>query len=163
MLATDRHLDHLLELLNDSGNPADLATLPENDLKPFFKMIAGDRIRIGQTDWQGYSVSGLLWNLPNLKKTGKTALAGHVLKRWQELSASAVPRDSAPQTAVKIPHEPRHAEIPAKDESEEKNSVEISPPAPSEPPHVFTGKANPRRDWFDRLTDWVAALVSLWK
>jgi len=163
MLAADRYLDHLLELLNDHGNPAPLSSLPENDLKPLFKMIAGDRIRIGPTGWQGCPVSGLLWNLPNLKKPVKMALTGHVHKRWQKFSTSAVPREPAPQQAVRNPDEPQNAESPAADESGEKEAVEIPAPAPSEPPYVLAGTVNPRRDWFDRLTDWVAALVTLWK
>lgn len=163
MLATDRYIDHLLELLNDIGNPADLLTLPENDLKTFFKMITVDRVRIGPTDWQGYPATSLLWNLPNLKKAGKTALAGHVLKRWQKFSASVVPREPALQTAVEIPRESQHAEIPVAEESGEKDTVEVLPPASSESLHVLTGTATIRRDWFDRLTDWVAALVTLWK
>jgi len=163
MLATDRYFDHLLEMLNDHGNPADLSTLPENDLKPFFKMIAGDRIRIGPTGWQGSPVSGLLWNLPNLKKPVKMALAGHVRNRWQEFSASVVPREPAPQAAAKNPDEPQNTDSPATDESGVKEVVESPAPATSEPPYVLAGTVNPRRDWFDRLTDWVAALVTLWK
>jgi hypothetical protein len=163
MLATDRYIDHLLILLNDRGNPEDLSTQSENDLKPFLKMIAVDRIRIGPTDWKGYTVSSLLWNLPNLKKAGKMALTNHVRKRWQDFSASFVPRDPAPPTAMRNPREPQHTGSPVDDESGEKKAVEIPPPAPSEPPHVLTRTVNPRRDWFDRLTDWVAALVTLWK
>ena len=71
MLATDRYLNHLLEMLDQGKNPAGPSARSENDLQAFFDMIAGDRIRIEPTDWQGYPVSGLLWNLPDLKIAGE--------------------------------------------------------------------------------------------
>lgn len=163
MLATDRYLNHLLEMLDQGGNPAGPSARSENDLQAFFDMIAGDRIRIEPTDWQGYPVSGLLWNLPDLKIAGKSALAGHIRHRWQEFSASVAPQNPAPQTAVKNPRQSQQTGSPAVEESSVKEAVEIQPPAPLSPLPVLTSTATIRRDWFDRLTDWVAALVTLWK
>jgi len=161
MLATDRYLDHLLETLNDSGDPADFIALYDNNLKAFFDKIAEDRIRIGPTGWQGYRVSGLLWNLPDLRAAGKAALSRHIRNRWQNFAKSEVSQDPAPQAAVKNPHETQHTGSLAADESVKKEAVELSSNTPPETLQFHTGSI--RRDWFDHLTDWVAALITLWK
>ena len=157
-----RHLDHLLEILSNSGTLPQGKTLSEQTLYDFFESLASHRIRIGRTDWKGHRVPAMLWHFPDLKLDVQVALSRHVVDRWGiQADGMTAPHDhtrTGEETGTRsLPAVGREQTIEQAEVEEKRNHVrpEQYPFSPE--------RSRPRRDWFDRLTDWVAAVVTLWK
>jgi hypothetical protein len=151
----DRHLQHLSQILVERV-PNQAAQQPNQArLNDFFTSVAFKHVRIDTQDWRGRPVRTLLWHLPNLKPAGRTAICAFIVDRWNAYS------DCPPASPT---------EADTTDESQERKNpvavtgIETGNPAMNakatrqEP--LFTSATAPRRDWFDRFTDWVAAVVS---
>jgi hypothetical protein len=163
MPAPHRHLDHLLEILSNSGTLPQGKALSEQTLSDFFKSIAFHRIRIGRTDWKGHRVPALLWRFPDLKPDIQVALSRHVVDRWG-IQADCM---TAPHAHTSTGEEISSRSLPTvvRKRNTEQAVVEENKSNPMTPEqHPFSPEiSRPGRDWFDRLTDWVAAVVTLWR
>jgi len=158
MRATHQHLNHLSTILNESGDLLQHSPLSEHNLLTFFDAIALDRIRISRTDWQGHSVNTLIGHLPNLKPTVKASLSRFIVDKWKAQAAGNMAPPTLNETDLTVPTVNHLVEKPLTTALVEKSSG-IVPKQPC----VSPATPVPRRDGFDRITDWVAALVSLWK
>ena len=162
MRGAERYLYHLHHIISASDSPASFSEAPGETLRDFFDEIVGDRVRIARTDWQGHALPALLLNLPNLKPSAKTALIEHVTDRWHVYVSDSTMNGTATEAVGQSPAMPA---MPDRDHTEsvtDTHPADISGDQAVECTFV-TGNACIRRDWFDRLTDWVAAVVSLWK
>jgi hypothetical protein len=163
MPAPHRHLDHLSEILSNSGTLPRGKALSEQTLDDFFKAIARHRIRIGKTDWKGHQVPALLWHFPDLKLGVQAALSRHVVDQWG-IQADCM---TVHHTHTSTGEETGSRSLPTvvRKRTTEQAAVEEKKRNPMTPEqHPFSpGISSPGRDWFDRLTDWVAAVVTLWK
>ena len=162
MTADERYIAHLKPIIDECGEPAQNTDPSAKTLQQFFDGIVADRIRITKTDWQGHGLSGLVWNLPSLKPSIKTILIRHVVDRWHVFAMGATldlpePDTVEPNATAALPNDHDHGAV-RRDSHAETASNPKAAPLP-----MLSGTAVFRRDWFDRLTDWVAAIVSLWK
>ena len=158
MPASAKHLDHLSTILNESGNLKQHYPISEKNLRVFFDAIALDRVRISRTDWQGHPVHTMIGHLPNLKPAGKASLSKFIVDKWNARAAGETIPLSPKGTAVSVPPRKCTAEKELTTATVEKNNS-----ATPQLPPGFPSIPVPHRDGFDRITDWVAALVSLWK
>ena len=162
MPVSDRHLKHLSEVLTQAAQPPLPVALSDDQLTAFFQTIALDRVRFGRSDWKGRRVDALLWYYPSLKPLNQAALTRHIADSWRAHKPDApVPTETEP-----VPHN-RPESFPAEDgsdnRSETKPSLDTSAAGSTAQTSPFKVDSHHRKDWFDLLTDWVAALVSLWK
>jgi len=158
MSASTIQLDHLSTMLNKTGNLRQHRPLSENNLREFYGTIASDRIHLSRQDWQGHCVSTLIGHLPNLKPAVKTSLSRFVVGRWNAQAAGNTATLSLSSPDMSGPSA-RHA----KDERLAVSQLGEGSGIPPQRPFVSPAMPALRRDWFDRFTDWVAALVSLFK
>ncbi len=149
MPATHRHLDHLSTILTENSHLVQDPTLSEPTLQAFFDAMALDRIRISRMDWQGHAVHSMMWHLPDLKPAAKASLTRFIVDKWGAHADGKTAPQPAYQTELSVPTVQHAVDAQPEPAVVEKNSPSALPA--------------PRRDWFDRTTDWVAALVSLWK
>ena len=162
MTASERYLSHLKRIIDECDDPARLSDASGETLGKFFDEIAVDRIRICKTDWQGHGLSALLWNLPSLKPSSEAALIKHVIDRWDAFKPRSTTDLLVPDTVEQHGTAPFPTDQDQMEPAPDTHSKD-TPTNPSGAFPVLTDKAVFRRDWFDRLTDWVAAVVTLWK
>ena len=158
MPASHRHLDHLSPVLNECGIPPQRQPLAERDRQGLFQSIALDRVRIGRAGWQGHPVHAMRWHLSNLKPAAKAALSRYIVDQWYARAVVNTAPVIPNETAVPMPPVNRAVDKQSTGALCGKNSRENSQHSPAS-----AAKPVPHRDGFDRMTDWVAALVSLWK
>ena len=159
MPASQRHLDQLLIILN--GN-SDL-TSADAELHRFFDSMVIDRLRVNKSDWLGQRVHTMLWHFPDLKPALKIVVSDYVTERWR------VYRDAGTTDGVEtIGHEGEIARpLPQAHPIGEHvlQALDNTDATPDDivPAFVRPDPSSIRKDWFDRLTDWVASTVTLWK
>ena len=162
MHSVSRQLDHLSQILMET-HPKRLPERPDGAcLAGFFQATAADCIRIGRCDWRGHTVSALLWHLPNLRPDGRSALTRFVLDRWEQQvppDATAAPSALPPDKAVV----PETASSLSGTDDPVKSSHPVSKKTTSGGQQLWTTFPKPHRDWFDRFTDWVVAVLSLFQ
>ena len=162
MTAAERYLLHLKRIIDACAEPAQIPDPSAETLRHFLDGIAGERIRISKTDWQGHGLPALVWNMPSLKPSIKTIVIRHVVDRWNGYQAGATADLPEPEAVDRndtetFPNDHDPGVFETGSSSEHASSQQ------TEPLPTLTGTAVSRRDWFDRFTDWVAAIVSLWK
>ena len=157
MPSSPDYLCHVAKLLAESCESSHAPRPKDQEIKPFFKTIESERIRLDRLDWQGHSIKALLYHLPNLKPSPRQTLSQYLTSRWAAyMSGDETPE---PQSAVdRIDNLPDSSMI---DASSVDNGAPVNALANAPTHAVFSGLATPTRDWFDRFTDWVAAVVSL--
>ena len=160
MPASDKHLKHLSEVLTQVLQAPLPVSLSDDQLTVFFQKIAMDRVRFGRPDWKGRRVDALLWYYPNLKPLSKAALTRHIVDSWH----AHKPGTPVPTGTEPVPDN-RPGSFTAEDGSVNKSETE---PGLNTSAAGSTVLASPpkldshhRKDWFDLLTDWMAAVVSL--
>ena len=183
-----QHIEHLSQLLHDHVQVASAKPLSQAIIDDFFQSIASARIHFSPIDWQGHRVMTMLWHLPNLQPAKKDLLATYVTDQWDQYTWDQHPSEQnlSKQNLSKQNTWDQHtAEAPAPDSSTDAEASEHCPIPPAVPIDPFAGEPKnktaddamkastnpqnhflstlsaPRRDWFDRFTDWVAAVVSL--
>ena len=161
MPASRRHLD-LSQLLSSGSKHARPHPLPEQQLSDLFDSIALNRVRINKTAWQGHRVDALLWHLPDLKPAGKEALGEYVVNCWhalrQDETGHPQPNTAQDKTSNRLPTVDQIMK-----EQETKTDAGGKTFAAPWPDRTLMNQPARHRDWFDGLTDWVAAVVSLFK
>lgn len=162
MPANSQHLHHLSQLLreNDSG----AASPDPNEIidDGFFRYIALDRVRLNQCDWRGHAVLTLLWHLPDLKPARRAVLTAHVRDRWHAYVREADVPPSQPSPLDEFSTRPPVSA--GKDKLGEPNepiSADMEDAFPPPQDNRLSAMPLSRRDWFDRFTDWVVAVISL--
>lgn len=158
MSTSHRHLDHLSTILNENGNLLQRHPLPELNLQEFLDAIALDRIHLSRTDWQGHPVNTLIGHLPNLKPAVKTSLSRFIVDKWKAQDSGNTALPTMNETDVSAP-----TINLAEDKRFTTTLVEKSSRIVPQQPCISLAMPVSRSDWFDRFTDWVAALVSLFK
>jgi len=162
MPASQRHLAHLSDSLDESDDPVQRPPVSELTLEERFNTIALKRIRSRRSDWQGLRVDAMLWHLPDLKPAVRAALSQYVAGSWHAFMQTSTDtpgpdsRQTNPTHRLPIAERSMDAWMP-------EPAVPVQTATATEPEGIFTINPAPRRDWFDRFTDWVAALLTLWK
>lgn len=161
MTAADRHMAHLSKILSQDVTLEQDEPISEKVLRECFNTIAEDRVRIRRTDWRGLRVDAMLWHLPDLQPAGRAALSVHVVNRWRahrnkNMTADhPKPNQGEEKNDLPLPTVKRIIT-----EAKSQTTPREKTTAPSQNPGLAPISAQ-RRDWFDRLTDWVAAVVTL--
>lgn len=162
MTAPDRYLLHLTTILHGWDDSVQHLGVSGKTVEEFFDEIAADRVRIGKTDWQGRKLTALLWNQPSLKPPSLAALSDHLAERWHAYKADSAVNFSQTDAVGTIGLQT----IPIGQDNTETETESFLESTQERQPSALsatTGSTTVRRDWFDSLTDWVAAIVSLWK
>jgi hypothetical protein len=162
MPVSDKHLKNLSEVLTQVVQPPLPMDLSDDQFTVFFKKIASDRVRFGRSDWKGRRVDALLWNYPNLKPSNQAALTRHIVDSWHTYKPSvSVPTETESVSNNRPDSFP--VENGAVNTSETKPIPDTSAAGSTRQAPTPQIHSHQRKDWFDLLTDWVAAVVSLWK
>lgn len=173
-----QHLEHLSQLLHDHVQLTSSRPLNQAIIDDFFQSIASDRIHFSPLDWQGHRVTTMLWHLPNLRPANKDLLSTYVTELWDQyaLDQNTLAQDTWDQHLADAPalksldeakapkHCPTPPAVPIDPFADEpkKQTADDAMKASTNPQYAFLSTLSaPRRDWFDRFTDWVAAVVSL--
>lgn len=158
MASTRQHLSHLSQILNNNDQCLTNQSMDEGELDDFFKSIASHRIRIAPNDWQGHRVDAMLWHLPDLRPAVQTAVSIYVVDRW-----GAYMDGTAGLTGEETTDKTSTPAAPVMNPQRPIADVENRAAGGSPRNRCFAAEYGPRRDWFDGLTDWVAAVLSLLK
>ena len=163
MPPSDQHLHHLSQILSDRI-PNQPSHEPNSaELSKFFQAIASEHIRIDRLDWRGHPLRTLLWQWPSLRPAGRAALSAFIVDRWGVYTTDAPIFPAEKDTLQNRVTQLATAKNPTRDrQCHGVNNTKLSDRAIRQNPFLAVATA-PRRDWFDRFTDWVAAVVSLWE
>ena len=154
---------HLSQLLENHVPMLSSQPPSQADLDGFFQSISTHRIRINSHDWQGHPVNTLLWHLPNLRPDRQTALVAYLVGKWDNYVAGTLVKSAVEKAGTDTAHPPAAAVQPDADAPPikmEKNEMNDSTSSQN---FFLTNRATTRRDWFDRFTDWVVAVISLFE
>ena len=157
-------LAHLTQFLTETSSRLPAPSEMETAAAAFLTTIASERIRVHRYDWQGLRVDALLWHLPHLKPATRNALQAYIAEQWGIVSADkALPPTQEPV----VPAAPMNPAPPADRAHETGGGHSQAGHTPDNVPiadaRVGVSAAPAiRKDWFDGLTDWMAAIVSLW-
>lgn len=164
MIPSCLHLHHLSQIINTADAAPVRPPVPAETIAHFYDTIAPARISTNGCNWQRRSISGLLWHLPDLLPAGRAAVETYVMAQWRLYDSEAKTKP-----------------VPPKDNPDEKPISAVAPRStdvahvPAQRPDALeTGEADQTQtdlfwrtdyqpDWFDRFTDWIAAVVSLFK
>lgn len=159
----DKHLHHLSQILSDRVPNQSSQELTQAILNKFFQSVASERIRIDRLDWRGHALRTLLWHWPSLRPAGQAALSAHIVDRWVVYSTDASVLPIEKGTFYEKDSLPVAVENPFRDRPLPETGNPMISPTATRQNHFFAAATTPHRDWFDRFTDWVAAVVSLWE
>lgn len=157
MPSSPDYLCHISKLLAESCEPSHSLLPKDQEVEPFFKTIESERIRLNRLDWQGHSIKALLYHLPNLKSSPRQTLSQYIASRW----TTYIPGNETLETQSAVDPIDNFSDASKVDASSVDNGAPVKALANTPTQAIFSGLATPKRDWFDRFTDWVAAVVSL--
>ena len=160
------HLHHLSQILNTNIDDATVGQIGENAISDFFDTIAQAAIATNGHRWNKKPILGLLWHLNDLLPACRQKVETYITAKWCEYGAKPVDK---PELSEASEPESRSARSPSAALSYDALTSEVpSPEAPKKNPTQYASADRFLRptldpDWFDRFTDWVAAVVSLFK
>ena len=162
MTATGLHLKYLCQIL-EANTDDPTGQLADDIVSDFFDAISRASIATNGRSWKKKPVFGLLWHLNDLLPAARQAVESYVLTQWRSHTANQAPATS--RTAADTPSPPSEslASSPAAHDSPK---IVVEPSAMDEPqvsPAEPIWRPTREPDWFDRFTDWIAAVVSLFK
>ena len=158
-----QHIEHLSQLLHDHVQVPSSRPLTQAAIDSFFQYIATDRIHLTRLDWQGHLVTTMLWHMPNLRPQKLTALVAYITHQWDTYTADGPASSANAAVFDDSPAPPSVTIDPVADESPVQTNNDAVRESINPQKHFLTTLSAPRRDWFDRFTDWVAAVISLFE
>jgi hypothetical protein len=174
MPISQRHINHLSTILKNCYADRSAKDQFEANARRFIEKIGNHRIRLSLMDWRGHGVRGLLWNFDDLKPDAQKMLSRHIIGQWRHQEDTTITGVSQPflseDKAAAKPEItenmdlslPQKKTTPAPHDAKAHHGKTQSPANPPPSSNSFlTAIPAPRRDWFDRFTDWVAAVLSL--
>ena len=174
MPISDRRRNHLSAILNSDAIRPSGEAFSATAIQSFMDSIAVERIRLHRTDWQGHGVLDLLWHFDDLKPAGQQRLSQFILDQWHcrhaSTEAPASSRRQYPDGSEAVPSLAESMNQSACEEKRASNTNDARPSPKGTPSSTDcfaaldsdgSAAAAPRRDWFDRFTDWVAAVLAL--
>ncbi len=174
MTLSERHHTQLIAVLTNGTTEAAAADVNPTATRSFLESLGAERVRVRRTDWQGHGVLNLLWHFDNLKPGVRRTLTRYLLDRWhrrdahEAADASALQRGTdggmdEPSSPAPLAHAVCEPQSRSSANTIETDHGEASLPLDRVSPRQVDAHYAVvyRRDWFDRFTDWVAAILSL--